>query len=122
MELLELFNAYSNVTEPTDAYIISKAIIEELEKANELLRPELESLPIGDYINSDVGKKLSILESDKSSIDKEALNELTDDEIRKTYKITETALKSLGEHGKEILSKFKVITKVRSLRVTKLEA
>ena len=84
MELKDLVNALEKATEPTQTYLLLKAIIdnatEKLEPLGEDIKSNFEN---GEWEDKELGKKLTLLDSQKSSLDTDAiLKNLSEDEIR----------------------------------------
>ena len=121
MELKDLVNALEKATEPTQAYLLLKAIIdnatEKLEPLGEDIKSNFEN---GEWEDKELGKKLILLDSQKSSLDTAAiLKNLSEDEIRHVFKPSEKNLTDLNR--KDLLEKYKSITLVKQLRVTALK-
>lgn len=82
---------------------------------NQFQKKLLETKEVGKYEVKGCSKLLNILMKKNLIIDPKVIDELTDEEIRSTYKVTETALKSLGK--KDLINRYKKITEVKSFKV-----
>ncbi len=114
--ITETYVNFHNAENDLVKFLFGKQLIEEIENELESIsKALLETREVGKYEVDGCSKLLNILMKKNSTIDSKVIDELTDEEIRKTYKVTETALKSLGK--KDLIEKYKTITEVKSFKV-----
>ena len=73
----------------------------------------------GKYTVDGADHQINVLMKENSVISADAIAELSEAELRKSYKLTETALKDLGR--KDLINKYKTTSEVKSFRVEKLK-
>lgn len=119
MELIEIMNKYKDCTDTMEAYVLLNMIKNAAEELQNQIKPELENGELGATNYSDLGQIFTLAEIQKGNLDCEKIvSELTDEEIRSVYKPTEANLKTLGH--KDLIEKYKTVTPVRQIRVTKI--
>lgn len=119
MNLLEVMNEYKNCTDSKKAYVLLNMIQAMAKEAQDAIKPELEDGELGATNFTELGQIFSLIEMQKGSLDCEkVVSELTDEEIRSVFKPTEANLKTLGH--KDLIEKYKTVTPVRQIRVTKI--
>lgn len=114
--ITETYSNFLNAENDLAKFLFGKQLIEEIENELESISKKLlETKEVGKYEIDGCSKLLNILMKKNSTIDPKVIDELTDEEIRSTYKVTETALKSLGK--KDLINRYKTITEVKSFKV-----
>lgn len=114
--ITETYSNFHNAENDLAKFLFGKQLIEEIENELESISKKLlETKEVGKYEIDGCSKLLNILMKKNSTIDPKVIDELTDEEIRSTYKVTETALKSLGK--KDLINRYKTITEVKSFKV-----
>lgn len=118
MEMTELFEKFAGAKDDVAKYLFGKALQEMIDESLESIKPNIENLDCGKYTCDGADRQINVLMKQNSTISADAIAELSDAEIRKSYKLTETALKNLGR--KDLIAKYKSTTEVKSFRVEKL--
>lgn len=114
--ITETYSNFHNAENDLAKFLFGKQLIEEIENELESISKKLlETKEVGKYEVKGCSKLLNILMKKNLIIDPKVIDELTDEEIRSTYKVTETALKSLGK--KDLINRYKKITEVKSFKV-----
>lgn len=109
-----------NMNDDVSVVLYGKKLIDELEELIEKSSKNiLENKEIGSYRVEDCNKILNVLMKKSASIDVKVIDELSDAEIRKTYKVSEKALKDLGK--KDLIEKYKTITETKSIKVENIK-
>ena len=95
------------------------ALQEAIDDKLDALKPKIEALDCGKYTVDGADHQINVLMKQNSTISADAVAELSEAELRKSYKLTETALKNLGR--KDLIEKYKTTSEVKSFRVEKLK-
>lgn len=112
----ETFEKFKNAKNDVEIVLYGKQLMDELDKIiSESSAKVLEEKEIGKYSVEDCCKVINILMKKTNTINPKVVDELTDAEIRSTYKVTETALKSLGKT--DLIKKYKTITESKSIKI-----
>ena len=119
MEMNELFEKFANSNgDAVATYLFGKALTEMIEKKLETVKPEIDKLDCGKFTCNGADRQINVFMKQSSTISADAVAELSEAELRKSYKLTETALKDLGR--KDLIEKYKSTSEVKSFRVEKL--
>ena len=121
MNIFEAVEKLKGCTDEKEAYVLN-SMIEEMAKSNkEMIKPVIEESELGSTMFEVYGKSLDVIEMQKSTLDQEKIKgQLSDDEIRSQFKVTETAIKNLKR--KDLLTdEYKSVELVRQVRVTTLK-
>ena len=118
MDMNELFEKFVGSKDDVAIYLFGKALSEAIEDKLKEIKPKIEALDCGKYTVTGADRQINVLMKSNSTISADAVAELTEAELRKSYKLTETALKDLGR--KDLIEKYKTISEVKSFRVEKL--
>ncbi len=118
MELNELFTKFAGSDDSVAKYLFGKALQEAIENQLNDLKPKIEALDCGKYTVDGADHQINVLMKQESTLSSDAIAELSEAELRKSYKLTETGLKSLGR--KDLIEKYKSVSEVKSFRVEKL--
>jgi hypothetical protein len=114
------FEKFKSAKDNLSVVLYGKQLIEEIEKMIKESSVKLvEEKELGIYNVEDCNKNANIFIKKESTINPKIIDELSDEEIRKTYKVTETALKTLGK--KDLIDKYKTITEVKSLKIESIK-
>ena len=119
MEMKELFEKFAGATDDVAIYLFGKALQDAIDDKLKTLKPKIEALDCGKYTVDGADRQINVLMKENSVISADAITELSEAELRKSYKLTETALKELGR--KDLISKYKTTSEVKSFRVEKLK-
>lgn len=119
MEMKELFEKFAEATDDVAIYLFGKALQEAIDTKLDALKPKIEALDCGKYTVSGADHQINVLMKQNSTISADAVAELSEAELRKSYKLTETALKNLGRN--DLIEKYKSTSEVKSFRVEKLK-
>lgn len=112
----ETFEKFKNAKNDVEIVLYGKQLIEELNKIVDCSCDKvLEEKECGKYSVEDCSKVINVLMKKTNTINPKIVDELTDAEIRSTYKVTETALKSLGKT--DLIKKYKTITETKSIKI-----
>lgn len=115
--LIRMFN--DEETAVQDKYMIGKAIIEQIENQLDEIKNDVLTLEIGTYKNEDCDKQLIIASKNNSTLNDRAIaDELTLEELRLTYKASESKLKAIGKG--DLAQKYKTVTTTVSATVKAL--
>lgn len=118
--ITETYSNFRNAENDLEKFLFGKQLIEEIENELESIsKTLLETKEVGKYEVDGCSKLLNVLMKKNSTIDSKVIDELTDEEIRKVFKPTETNLKTLGK--KDLINKYKTITEVKSFKVESLK-
>jgi ribosomal protein S26 len=118
MNMNELFEKFTGATDDVAIYLFGKALEEMIDEKLETLKPKIEALDCGKYTVDGADRQINVIMKQNSTISADAVAELSEAELRKSYKLTETALKNLGR--KDLIEKYKSTSEVKSFRVEKL--
>ena len=119
MEMNELFEKFAGSTDNVAIYLFGKALQDMIEEKLTEIKPKIEALDCGKYTVDGSDRQINVLMKETSTISADAVAELSEAELRKSYKLTETALKNLGR--KDLISKYKTSSEVKSFRIEKLK-
>ena len=119
MEMKELFEKFAGATDDVAIYLFGKAFQDAIDDILKTLMPKIEALDCGKYTVDGADRRINVLMKENSVISADAIAELSEAELRKSYKLTETALKDLGR--KDLINKYKTTSEVKSFRVEKLK-
>ena len=118
--ITETYSNFHDAENDLAKFLFGKQLIEEIENELESIsKTLLETKEVGKYEVDGCSKSLNVLMKKNSTIDSKVIDELTDEEIRKVFKPTETNLKKLGK--KDLINKYKTITEVKSFKVEGLK-
>mgnify|MGYP003300546847 CR=1 FL=1 len=118
MEMTELFEKFAGAKDDVAKYLFGKALQEMIDASLEAIKPNIENLDCGKYTCDGADRQINVLMKQNSTISADAVAELSEAELRKSYKLTESALKNLGR--KDLIAKYKSTSEVKSFRVEKL--
>lgn len=118
MEIKEIFAKYAGSEDAVSKYIFGKELMEAIEAELNDVKPSIEALDCGKYTCDGAAHQINVLMKQNSTISNDAVAELSEAELRKSYKLTETALKNLGR--KDLIEKYKTTSEAKSFRVEKL--
>ena len=117
---MESYEKYVNAENDLAKFLFGKQLIEEIEnELDSLSKKLLETKEVGKYEVDGCSKLLNVLMVKKSSLDSKVVNELSDEEIRRVFKPTETNLKTL--YRKDLIEKYKTITETKSIKVESIK-
>ena len=97
----------------------SEALQDAIDSKLEAIKPKINALDCGKYTVDGADRQINVLMKENSVISADAIAELSEAELRKSYKLTESGLKDLGR--KDLINKYKTTSEVKSFRVEKLK-
>lgn len=119
MNLLEVMSEYQNCTDTKKAYVLLNMIQSMAKEEQDAIKPKLEEGDLGSTSFTELGQTFNLIEMQKGSLDITGIKgELTSEEMVEKYKPTEADLRAMGH--KDLIEKYKTVTPVRQIRVTKI--
>ena len=117
MESLEFNDLNEYATKRIVASVLKEKIELYIKKIDEELKNRTDEPSV--WENKEFFKSLELTYKKSSSIDPDIINELTDEECRKGYTVTEKAIKLSGR--KDLLNKYKNITESKAITLKSLK-